>query len=237
MEKTIHTYSPNHSQYCIFALHSPLSLLELMSQMGELLHTTTQFVDPVSPSVGSLFRAFYAQFLCTKSYENIRRGFFENISLVVMENKTCSYTDEDFRNVPYQEKDLFFNALYLLNTYSPCYRFWNIEEADYIVMIYAKKNIQMSGLLEQLIGFYQDSLKYVDIEALRKDSFQFLMPMFDSFEKQINARGRKKTLHFLNMPCQNLGNLVTANPAQSSFGPHELLNWKSYIGPSMESLD
>jgi hypothetical protein len=130
--------------YRIFALKSNLSPFPFANQLGKILSATFS-VLPDFEYASNRFSAHYTVFYAELSrQESIHGLLIENKAVIDQQQQFISKTEQKLQ---FQTGFLFEEWLYLFNNQElRCFE-WELEDVDYLLLLYAKKDIEKDTFL------------------------------------------------------------------------------------------
>ena len=207
----IHDFFGAYNTYRIFALHSELSAFPFANQLGKAENITFTALPDfacASNNLSGSFTVFYAEFF---QQETIHCLLLENKSKLDSEKLFISKAE---KNLSFQTGFLFDEWLYLFNNQGlRCYDL-NLLDADYLLLLFAKKSMDndlFSGLLKNISRFHAQDISYVldrRRTAAEIKTVDFFRSFYCNYEVQANQFSRKKKVDLLApiklIPNQNL---------------------------------
>jgi hypothetical protein len=210
-ELQIHDFFGNYNTYRIFALRSELPGFSFANKLGktfDVSFTVLPDFDYASNKLSAQFAVFYAEF--TQQ---------ESIHCLLLENKTETNQQELFdsktvKNSHLLNYSLFEESLYLFNNngYS-CFQS-NFADMDYLLLLFAKKNIDkniFSQFLKNTTPFKPEDVTYIierEQTSAEKKNASLLRDFLCKYEVNANLFSRRKKMELLapvkQIPKQNL---------------------------------
>ena len=201
-----------YNTYRIFALQSELSTFPFANKLGKAVQTTFTIL----PDFEYESKKFTAQFsVCYAEYSQE-----ESIHLLLLENKTVKFNQQDHfvskseKKLPFQTLSLFEEWLYLFNKQGlHCFDL-KLENVDYLLLLFAKKDIEndiFSQLLKNITPFYAKDISFI-IEKEQTSAevkiVSFLRDFYCNYEVKATQLSRKRKIDLLSpvkqIPRQNL---------------------------------
>jgi len=199
-ELHIHDFFGNCNTYKIFALHSEMPVFNFANQLGKTLNVTFTLLPDfhyISDKLAARFAVFFAEYAQQ-----------ESIHCLLLENKTETnqqilFSSKAVKNSHLLNYSLFEESLYLFNNkgYS-CFES-KFEDKEYLLLLYAKKNIEkelFSQFLLNIACFKPMDVSYLlDREQTSTDARNaaFLRDFFCKYEVNANLLSRRKKMELL----------------------------------------
>ena len=201
-----------YNTYRIFTLQSELSAFPFANQLGKAAQTTFCILPDFeysSTKFTAKFTVFYAEY----SQE-------ESIHFLLLENKTVKFNQQDHfiskseKKLPFQSLSLFEEWLYLFNNQGlHCFNL-NLENVDYLLLLFAKKDIENDiflQLLKNITPFHAKDISFIiekEQTATEVKIVSFLRDFFCKHEVKATQFSRKRKINLLSpikqIPKQNL---------------------------------
>jgi len=208
----IHDFFGTYNTYRIFALKSELSIFPFANQVGKIAQTTFTALpcfEYNSDKYVALFSVFYAEYSQQKP-----------LHCLLVENKAAISNQQELfiskaeQKLSFQTLSLFDEFLYLFNKHGfRCFDF-ALEEIDYLLLIFAKKDIENEMFLQlskNLESFKAKDISYIleqEQTSTEAKIVSFLKDFFCKYEVQANYFSGKRKMNLLapikQIPKQNL---------------------------------
>jgi hypothetical protein len=201
-----------YNVYHIFTLQSELSDFTFVNQLGKSLQTNFTILPDLvydSPKFSAKFSVFYAEF----SQE-------ESIHFLLLENKTVNFNQTDIfiskteKKLPFQTLSLFEEWLYLFNNQGIYCFDLAFDDADWLLLLYAKKDIEndiFSKILKKTVPFKAKDISYLierEQTAAEAKTVAFLRDFYCKYEVQAAHFSKKRKMDILapvkHIPKKNL---------------------------------
>jgi len=207
----IHDFFGTYNTYRIFALQSELSAFPFANQLGkaeQITFTILPDFEYTSNQFSVRFAVFYAEY---SQKEPIHCLLLENKTLLNPEERIVSKTE---KKLTFQTGFLFDEWLYLFNNQGLRCFDSAFENMDYLLLLFAKKNIENDMFLQFLENI--SSFKATDISYLLESQqtsaetkiVAFLRDFYCKHEVKANQFSRKRKTNLLapiqQIPNQNL---------------------------------
>ena len=207
----IHDFFGTYNTYRMFALQSELSIFPFANQLGkaeQITFTVLPDFEYTSNQRSGCFSVFYATF---SKKEPIHCLLLENKTLLNPEERIVSKTE---KKLTFQTGFLFDEWLYLFNNQEPrCFES-EFADMDYLLLLFAKNNIENDLFLQFLKNI--SSFKFKEITYLlerhqtsvEKKIVDFLRDFYCKYEVKANQFLQKRKMNLLapvqQIPEQNL---------------------------------
>ncbi|MCL1851308.1 MAG: hypothetical protein FWF70_07915 [Bacteroidetes bacterium] len=213
-KKTLNTadFFGVYNTYRIFALQSEASAFPFAHQLGEAMQTSFSILPDFeyhSNKFIAKFSVFYAEY----SQE-------ESIHFLLLENKTVHFNQTDIfvskieKNLPFQTLSLFEEWLYLFNNQGLRCFDSGIDNADYLLLLYAKKDIEndiFAHILKKIAPFKAKDISYLierEQTSAEVKMVSFLRDFYCKYEVKATYFSRKRKMDILapvkQIPRKNL---------------------------------
>jgi len=200
-----------YNTYRIFAMQSELSEFSFANQLGKAVQTNFTILPDfefTSTKFTAQFSVFYAEY----SQE-------ESIHLLLLENKTIKFNQQDIfvvkteKKLHFQTLSLFEEFLYLFNSQGlRCFES-EFENADYLLLLFAKKDIEnevFSYFLKNITPFKaKDVSSLIEKEQTSSETkiVSFLRDFYCKYEVKAFHLSKKRKMELLapmkQIPKQN----------------------------------
>ena len=201
-----------YNTYRIFALQSELSAFSFVNLFGKTVETTFTVLPDFeyeSNKFTAKFQVFYAEY----SQE-------ESIHFLLLENKTIKFNQQDYfiskseKKLPFQTLSLFEEWLYLFNNQGlHCFDL-KLENVDYLLLLFAKKDIEnevFSRFLQKITPFSAKNISFLIEREQTSDEVKivsFLRDFYCKYEVKATQLSRQRKIELLSpvkqIPKQNL---------------------------------
>jgi len=199
-ELHIRDFFGNYNTYRIFALRSELPAFGFANQLSKMLKVSFTLLpdfDYVSDKLSASFAVFYAEYPQQ-----------ESIHCLLLENKTETNQQEIFssktvKNSHLLNYSLFEESLYLFNNKGYCCFNSKFEDMDYLLLLFAKKNIDkelFSQFLQKISCSKTEDVTYLlEREQTSTDAknASFLKDFLCKYEVNANLLSRRKKMELL----------------------------------------
>ena len=204
----IHDFFGTYNTYRIFALQSGLSAFSFANKLGRAERTTFTILpdfEYTSSKISARFTVFYAEYF---EKESIHCLLLENKMLMNPEERFVSKTEQ---KLTFQTGFLFDEWLYLFNNQG--LRCFDSEfvDMDYLLLLFAKKNIENDMFLQFLENISSFKIKDVSYLLERQQTsletkiVNFLKDFYCKHEVKANLFSRRKKMDIL-APVQQIPN-------------------------------
>jgi len=231
----IHDFFGAYNTYRIFALKSELSAFTFANKLSRALNisfTVLSDFDYVSEKLSAQFAVFYAEYAQQ-----------ESIHCLLLENKTGTNQQELFSSKTGKKShlinySLFEEFLYLFNNNGlRCFES-EFPDADYLLLLFSKKNIEketFSHFSKSITLFKAKDVSYLlkrEQTSAEVKTVSFLRDFFCKYEVSANLFSRKKKMELLapvkQIPVQNLQFRIPA-PIENNSIAHNLQLSDEYL--------
>jgi len=208
----IQDFFGTYNTYRIFALKSELPTCMLVNQLGQATQTSYTILHAFEHSLdrySALFSVFYTVY---SKQESIHCLLLENKAAI--SNQQELFVSKAEQNLSFQTLSLFDEYLYLFNRQGlRCYDL-NLDDIDYLLLLFAKKEID-----HELFSCFYKSIEPFNIHdvsyLLKKEQTSaeakivaFLRDFYCKYEVKANQFSRRKERELLSpvkqIPDQNL---------------------------------
>jgi len=208
----IHDFFGTYNAYRIFALKSDSSVFPFANQLGQAIQTTFTILpcfEYNSDKYFALFTVFYAEYSQQDSFHCL---LVENKA--VISNQQELFISKAEEKLSFQTLSLFEEFLYLFNKQGfRCFD-TDFEDIDYLLLLFAKKNIEnemFSQFLKKIETFKVKDVSYLLEKNQTSNETKivvFLKDFFCKYEVRSHQFLRKKEKDLLapitQLPRQNL---------------------------------
>ena len=204
----IHDFFGAYNTYRIFVLHSEWSAFPFANRLGKAENITFTALHDFACTSNNLcgsFTVFYAEF---SQQETIHCLLLENKSKLDSEKLFISKAE---KNLSFQTGFLFDEWLYLFNSQGlRCYDL-DLLDADYLLLLFAKKNIDnevFTQFLKNISPFNAQDISYVldrRRTAAEIKTVDFFRSFYCNYEVQANRFSRKRKVDLL-APAKQIPN-------------------------------
>jgi hypothetical protein len=196
----IHDFFGTYNTYRIFALQSELSVFPFANQLGKAEKTTFTILhdfDYSSNQYSAYFSVFYAEY---SQQDSIHCLLLQNKAII--NNQEEHFVSKAEKNLSFQTLSLFDEYLYLFNNQGLRCFDAPLENVDYLLLLFAKKDIENEMFLQFIhnISLFNAKdasflLERVQTSAEQKVS-SFLKDFYCKYEVKANrlSRNRAATL-------------------------------------------
>jgi len=208
----IHDFFGTYNAYRIFAIKSESSVFPFANQLGQAIHTTFTILPAFeynSEKYSALFSVFYAEY-----------AHQESLHCLLLENKAAISNQQELfiskaeEKLSFQTLSLFEEFLYLFNKQGfRCFD-TELEDIDYLLLLFAKKDIEsemFSQFLKNIEPFMATDISHIlerEQTASETKIVAFLKDFFCKYEVKAHQFSRKKEKDLLapvtQLPRQNL---------------------------------
>ena len=208
----IHDFFGTYNTYRIFALKSELSVFPFANQAGKAIQTIFTALpcfEYNSDKYAALFSVFYAEY---SQQESLHCLLVENKAAI--SNQREIFISKAEQKLSFQTLSLFDEYLYLFNKQGfRCFDF-ALEDMDYLLLVFAKKNIENEMFLQfskKLELFKARDISYIlekQQTSMETKIVSFLRDFFCKYEVKANYFSGKRKMNLLasvkQIPKQNL---------------------------------
>jgi len=201
-----------YNTYKIFALKSETSIIPFANKLGKIQHTTFTILPGFEYNTDKFFAVFSVFYAEYSQQESIHCLLLENKA--VIDNQQELFISKAEQKLSFQTLSLFDEYLYLFNKQGfRCFDF-ELEDIDYLLLVYAKKEIDNEIFLQFLRNM--EPLKAKDISFMLKREqtsteakiVSFLRDFYCKYEVKASQFSRRKKRSHLSpvqhIPKQNL---------------------------------
>jgi len=200
-----------YNTYRIFALKSELSAFPFANLVGKAVQTTFTALpcfEYNSDKYAALFSVFYAEY---SQHEPLHCLLVENKAAI--SNQQELFISKAEQKLTFQTLSLFDEFLYLFNKHGfRCFDF-ALEDIDYLLLVFAKKDIENEMFLQfskNLESFKAKDISYIlerEQTSAETKIVAFLRDFFCKYEVQANYLSGKRKINLLapikHIPKQN----------------------------------
>ncbi|MCQ2265699.1 MAG: hypothetical protein MJZ46_06640 [Bacteroidales bacterium] len=192
----------NARQYKLLGLQSGESFFIFLKTLENYLHTDVRFLAEVPINESQFQGAFQSAFT-----EMPNMG---DSTIIILENKSTLFnqsgypTSKNEKNLSFHTLSLFDEYGYILNSQGICLHNWEHTDCDYLILISAIKEYDLTDLMEILHHIPKSKLKTtndifaVEITAKKKSKMRvFFEDIFCTAEIQINEWKSQNNLRLL----------------------------------------
>jgi hypothetical protein len=208
----IQDFFGTYNTYRIFAMRSELSAFPFANQLGEAEHTTFTILPGFeynSDKFSALFSVFYAEY---SQQESIHCLLLENKAAIA--NQQEIFISKAEQKLSFQTLSLFEEYLYLFNKQGfRCFDF-DLEDIDYLLLLFAKKDIEnemFMQFLKNIALFKAKDISYIikrEQTSIQMKIVSFLRDFYCKYEVKAHQFSRSKKMDLLapvqQIPNQNL---------------------------------
>ena len=201
-----------YNTYKIFALQSELPTFMFANQLGQAAQTTFTILPAFEQNMdrySALFSVFYAVY---SQQESIHCLLLENKAAI--SNQQELFVSKAEQNLSFQTLSLFEEHLYLFNRQGlRCFEM-PLEDMDYLLLLFAKKEIDhemFSRFFKSLEPFKAQDVSYLikkEQTSAEAKNVAFLRDFYCKYEVKANQFSRRKERELLapvkQIPAQNL---------------------------------